>query len=232
MIYLAPIMNHHEDPKSLLESLRAEQRELLTEADGLRRFTACMRKLIDVSASYQRDSEVYRVFEQVLDNPIGTVNASAGSILVPDPESGELVFVMARGVKQSSKLIGRRLNKGEGIAGWTAQNRRAAIVNNVAADDRFFAGIDEDLQHRTRSILSVPVIGGDKVLAVIQVLNKRDRRLFSVGNKTLLGLMCRFAGEVLNSLVRDVNLSKNGAFFNASRVHDSAVDDRHEGNAP
>jgi hypothetical protein len=48
-----------------------------------------------------------------------------------------LVFVMVRGDEPSTELIGRRLHVGEGIAGWTALNRRAAIVNNVTADDRF-----------------------------------------------------------------------------------------------
>ena len=222
MIYFVPIMNRHEDPKSQLETLRAKQRELLTEADGLRRFIACMRKLIDISASYQRDAEVYSVFEQILENAIGTVNAGAGSILVPDSTSGELVFVVAHGYESSKQLIGRRLNPGEGIAGWTAQTRRAAIVNNVSVDDRFFAGVDEDLQLRTRSILSVPIIGGDRLIAVIQVLNKRDRRLFSTGNKALLGLMCRFAGEVLNSLLHDVDLSESGALKSPGRVNDES----------
>ncbi|MFT5173505.1 MAG: GAF domain-containing protein [Gammaproteobacteria bacterium] len=210
-------MNSEEDQDSLLESLRTEQRELLTEADSLRRFISCMRKLIDVAGSRQREAEVYLLFEQVLDNAISALNARDGSILVPDPETGELVFVMVRGDEPSNELVGRRLRPGEGIAGWTALNRRAAIVNNVSADDRFFAGVDQDLKYRTRSILAVPVIGGNKLLAVIEVLNKRDGRLFSVGNKTLLGLMCRFAGEVLYSLVRDADLSETGALIGAQR---------------
>jgi hypothetical protein len=65
--------------------------------------------------------------------------------------------------------------------------------------------------------MAVPVIGDNKLLAIIEVLNKRDGRLFSLGNKTLLGLMCRFAGEVLYSLVRDVDLSKTSALIGAQR---------------
>lgn len=231
-------MNADEDTDAVLDALRAEQRELLTEADGLRRFIACMRKLIDISKSRQRDSEVYLLFEQVLDNAISALNARDGSILVPDPKTDELVFAMVRGDEPNRELLGRRLQRGEGIAGWTAQNRRAAIVNNVSADDRFFSGVDSDLHYRTRSILAVPLIGGNKLLAVIEVLNKRDGRLFSVGNKTLLGLMCRFAGEVLYSLVRDVDLSRTGALMDAqgstldsdhSHLHGGSNSSKHDG---
>ncbi|MFT5448912.1 MAG: hypothetical protein ACI9DC_004098 [Gammaproteobacteria bacterium] len=232
VLYCAALMNRDDDPKSVLEALKAEQRELLTEADGLRRFIACMRKLIDVAESRQRESEVYLLFEQVLDNAIGALNARDGSILVPDPVTNELMFVMVRGDESNSSLIGRRLHPGEGIAGWAAKNRRAAIVNNVSADDRFFAGVDQDIQYQTRSILAIPVIGGNELLAVIEVINKRDGRLFSVGNKTLLGLMCRFAGEVLYSLVRDIDLSKTGALISAQRNREEQARNTHDGRNP
>jgi hypothetical protein len=54
----------------------------------LRRFIVCIRKLIEVAASRQRESEVYLLFEQVLDNAISALNARDGSILVPDPDTG------------------------------------------------------------------------------------------------------------------------------------------------
>jgi GAF domain-containing protein len=172
---------------------------------------------------------VYLLFEQVLDNAIGALNVRDGSILVPYPATNELVFVMVRADESNRSLIGRRLNPGEGLAGWAAKNRRAAIVNNVSADERFFDGVDRDTHYRTRSILAIPVIGGSKLRAVIEVINKRDGRLFSVGNKTLLGLMCRFAGEILYSLVRDVDLSKTGALINAQRIREEKARNAHEG---
>ena len=45
-------------------------------------------------------------------------------------------------------------------------------------------------------------MGGGKVLGVIEVLNKRDGNLFNHSDLTLLTLMCRFCGELLNTLIQ------------------------------
>jgi GAF domain-containing protein len=113
-----------------------------------------------------------------------------------------------RGDEPHIQLVGRRLAPGEGIAGWVAENRRAAIVNNATADDRFFPGMDRELAYKTHSILAAPLVGAGRMLGVVEVLNKRDGRFFSIGNKTLLNLMCRFAGEMLYTMVRDLDLSR------------------------
>lgn len=214
-------MHRDADPQSVLAALRAEQRELVGEADALRRFITCMRKLVDAAGSRQRESEIYLLFEQVLDNAISAVNARDGSLLVPDRRTRELVFLMVRGDEPHTRLVGRRLPPGEGIAGWVARHRRAVIVNNVAADERFYPGVDRELDYRTQSVLAAPLIGGDRLLGVVELLNKRDRRLFSVANQTLLRLMCRFAGELLACMVRDLDLSETGSLVIAERSRDA-----------
>ncbi len=40
------------------------------------------------------------------------------------------------------------------------------------------------------------------MLGVIELLNKRDRKLFSLGDQTLLTIICRFAGELLYTLIK------------------------------
>ncbi len=218
MLYFAPPMHPDDDPTAVLAALKAEQRELLGEADGLRRFIACMRKLIDVSQAPESRIELYLLLEQVLDNAIRAINARDGSILVPDDRTMDLVFVMVRGDEPHTELVGRRLPAREGIAGWVARHRRATIVNNAAADDRFYPALDRVTHYRTQSVLAAPLIGGDRVLGVVELVNKRDGRFFSVGNQTLLNLMCRFAGELLYSLVRDLDLGEAGAAVHAERA--------------
>ncbi len=197
-----------DDPQSTLGSLEAEHRELLGEADGLRRFIASMQKLMDAAESRHHEHEVFGLLEQVLDNALRAINARDGSLLVPDDKTEELVFIMVRGDHPQSSLLGRRLPAGEGIAGWVATHRRAVIVNNAAADDRFYPGVDKEIEYRTQALLAAPLIGGDRVLGIIEILNKRDGKLFTTGNQKLLTLMCRFAGELLYALVRDGNLTQ------------------------
>lgn len=211
-------MDPDEDPQDVLSALEAEQREILGEADALRRFIACMRTLIDATRPRQDISEMYGVLEHVLDNAIRAVDARDGSVLVPDRRTRELVFMIVRGDNPNSELIGRRLAQGEGIAGWVAETRRAAIVNNASADARFFPGLDRELHYKTHSILAAPLVGAGRMLGVVEVLNKRDGKFFSVSNKTLLSLMCRFAGEMLYAMVRDQDLSGTDQSHGAARI--------------
>jgi GAF domain-containing protein len=66
-----------------------------------------------------------------------------------------------------------------------------------------------ELDYRTSSLLAAPLVGGNRLLGVIEVVNKQDGKLFSTGNLTLLTLMCRFAGELLHSLISNVELTQS-----------------------
>ena len=115
----------------------------------------------------------------------------------------------SRGATPDEQLVGTRVPAGKGVASWVLEHRQSAIVNNAAADERFYPGLDNQLKYRTRSILAAPLIGGGHVIGVVEMINKKNGKLFSTGNQTLLSLMCRFSGELLSSIVRDVDLTQS-----------------------
>jgi GAF domain-containing protein len=192
-----------------LERLREENHVLEQEADVLRQFMESMATLIEAVERPNHESEALTLLSQVLDSAIRAIGAEGGSLLVPDTDSGELVFVLVQGEPAKANLIGRRLPAGRGIAGWVAENRRGTTVNNVPADDRFYPELDVELDYRTSSLLAAPLLGGNRLLGVVEVINKQNGKLFSTGNLTLLALMCRFAGELLHSLISDVELTQS-----------------------
>jgi GAF domain-containing protein len=198
-----------QDGLTRLEELRAENLGLEQEAEVLRLFMDSMATLIEAVERPKRDTEALTLLSEVLDTAIRAIGARDGSLLVPDDETGELVFVLVQGESTKANLIGRRLPAGRGIAGWVAENRRGTTVNNVPADERFYPELDVELDYRTSSLLAVPLLGGNRLLGVVEVINKQDGKLFSTGNLTLLALMCRFAGELLHSLISEVELTQS-----------------------
>ena len=197
-----------KDRLARLEGLRAKRLVLEQEAEVLALFMESMATLIDAVERPKRENEALTLLSEVLDIAIRAIGARDGSLLVPDGETGELVFVLVKGESTKANLIGRRVPAGRGIAGWVAENRRGTTVNNVAADERFYPELDVELDYRTISLLAVPLLGGNRLLGVVEVLNKQDGKLFSTGNLTLLALMCRFAGELLHSLISEVELTQ------------------------
>lgn len=190
-----------------LARLRTEKDALADEAVALRGFIGALTALTDALYSPRNESEILTLFEAVLDNAMRAIDASAGSLLIPDEGTGELIFAIARGESPKEQLVGRRVPAGKGVASWVLTHRQSAIVNNPAADERFYKELDDLLQHQTRSILAAPLIGGGRVIGVVEMINKKNGKLFSTGNQRLLSVMCRFAGELLSSIVKDVDLT-------------------------
>jgi len=189
------------DSPETLARLAAENSALHAEILSLRRFIDSMQNLVDAAETPREDDEVMGLLEEVLQNARQTINAKDGSLLVLDEDTGELVFVIAQGDIPAAKLAWRRVPPGVGIAGWVADRQRPTIVNDVGEDERFYAGIDEEFEFKTKSLLAAPIIGGGRLLGVIEALNKRDGLYFNNHDQTLLTLVCRFAEEILHTMV-------------------------------
>lgn len=183
-------------------NLEDENIRLRNEILALRQFIDSMQNLVDALENPRPDFEIMDLLSEVLKNALETINAKDGSLLVLDEDTQELVFVVSHGDLPSDKLHWRRIPPGEGIGGWVAQNRKAVIVNDVQSDERFYSELDRELHFQTKSMLAAPIIGGGQTLGVIEVLNKRDGKLFNTDDQTLLTLMCRFSGELLNTVVQ------------------------------
>ena len=190
---LAP---EHERTRLEVENSRMRQ-EILT----LRQFIDSMQNLIEAAERPLVDSEIMALLGNMLDDALRTIDAQDGSLLAMDEDTRELVFVLARGDVSQEKLAWRRVPAGEGIAGWVAEHGESTIVNDVHRDGRFYSTVDVELGFATRSVLAAPIVGGGKVLGVIEVLNKRGSGGFEDHDLTLLTLMCRFSGELLHSLI-------------------------------
>lgn len=182
--------------KQEVARLREENEELKDELYALRRYIDSIHALIDSVEDLDPSSPIMPLLERTLFNAQSVVNATEGSLLILDEDNDELVFVLSRGA-MSDRLQGRRMPHDKGIAGWVVHNGKPTIVNNARADDRFYAGIDEALQFQTNSVLAAPIIGRNRMLGVIEVINKRDGEPFNEMDQSLLMLLCRLAGDVL-----------------------------------
>jgi signal transduction histidine kinase len=66
------------------------------------------------------------------------------------------------------------LAPGQGIAGWSFANCETVVVNDVAGDPRFSTTSDDKLKFHTQTLLAVPLRAPDRVLGVLELVNKRS----------------------------------------------------------
>lgn len=106
------------------------------------------------------------------------MNAEASSLLIYNEEENILFFEVATGEKGSEvKKITSKM--GEGIAGWVAEKRESLLIDDCYKDPRFNPEYDKMTNFITRSMICVPMIHKEKLVGVIQVLNKKNEELFT-----------------------------------------------------
>jgi signal transduction histidine kinase len=141
--------------------------------------------LNEVSTSITSSLDLRIVLNAIMEKAVEILEAEAGSLLLIDEKTQELVFEVILG-PAASKLAGQRLPMGKGIVGAVAQSGRPQIVNSAQADTRWLRDVGQTDRFITRALLTVPMKAKDKVIGVIQVLNKIDGTPFDEDDQSLL----------------------------------------------
>jgi GAF domain-containing protein len=127
--------------------------------------------------------------------------AKASSIFLLDEEADELVFEAVAG-EGSDTLIGQRIPSSTGIAGWVATSGEPLVLSDVGRDPRFARDVAEATGYVPRGLMAVPLLHGERVLGVLQVLDRPKEERFSLAEMDLLGLFAHQAAIALELLGR------------------------------
>lgn len=188
------------DPIRFLQTeaarLRQENRELREELAILRSSVRALSALQDLIQRMTPKSDLLGLLDDLLAAALAVVGASDGSLLLLDDETEELVFAVVRGSARN-QLTGYRLPPGKGIAGWVADTRKPLVVQDVHNDPRFFPQVDETLGFKTQTLACVPLLDGNRVLGVIEAINKTPDRAFTVEDNDLLMVLAQLASVAI-----------------------------------
>jgi len=121
-------------------------------------------------------------------------------------------------LSQGSERIEIRLDIGEGIAGWVAQTREIVNIPDAYADQRFQPTVDLKSGYRTRSNLSVPMLGAlGGLVGVLQVLNKHDGPFTQADEELLVALASQAAIAIENARLYHSVVQQNHELSRARR---------------
>ncbi|MDI6641382.1 MAG: GAF domain-containing protein [Elusimicrobiota bacterium] len=119
-------------------------------------------------------------------------NSEASSIMLLDDDKKHLYFKVTTGEK-SAILKKLKVKVGEGIAGTVAETLQALVVNDVTKDKRFTGSIDKTSGFVSKSILAVPILLGEELIGVAEVLNKKNNESFTDEDKEILQSLASLA---------------------------------------
>lgn len=137
------------------------------------------------------ESDLEGLLQFITASATDILDSEAGSLLLTtDDGTGDLEFRVAIG-GSGGEIIGRRLAAGRGLVGHVAKTGQPVIVNDVASDPRWGGELSQG-PFQTSSVLAVPLVTQDRVIGVLEVLNKRSRSGFSSQD---VDLLTAFAGQ-------------------------------------
>ncbi len=114
------------------------------------------------------------VINQILVVAVQMVDAQGASVLLrAEDNPDELAFVATVG-PQAEAILGLRVPLGQGVAGWVAREATSQLVDDTGRDSRFYRDIDVSSGLTTRSLIAVPLIVSDRVIGVLEVINKQS----------------------------------------------------------
>jgi signal transduction histidine kinase len=153
------------------------------------------------------------------------VGAERCSIFILDDERGELVLELP---DEGRSL---RMPADRGIAGWVATHGIGQIVNDVEQDPRFYDGIGREVDFVTRSIVCVPMRVKDRVVGVMQLLNKRSGEPFTDQDLQLLNTLAAQAGIAVDNarLYQSLKEERDRLLSKEEEVRKQIARDLHDG---
>jgi GAF domain-containing protein len=118
--------------------------------------------------------------------------AAAASILLVNEEERVLVFRVAYGAG-GQDLVGKSFPLGQGIAGYVAMTGQPLAIADVEQDATFNRAFAKQTGYVPKSILAMPLLSRERVIGVMEVLDKISAPAFGMQDMELLAMFARQA---------------------------------------
>jgi signal transduction histidine kinase len=168
-----------------LVALREQIQALEANFQEARHRIAVLHVVHEVAGSLTSELNLEPLLHKILAAAVEVMNASAGSLILLDELTDELVFAVVEG-GGGENLKGMRMARDKGIAGWVATHRKPLIVDDVNQDDRYYQSIADTFDFKLTSLLCIPMISRNKLIGVLQVLQSKPDHYFGHLDQQLL----------------------------------------------
>lgn len=185
-------------------------------------------EVIRVSKLINTTIHLQHLLEAIMTSAKLVLRTESCSLMLLDENTGDLYFNIITGSERdagSTLLKEVRIPKGQGIAGYVAETRKALIVNDPPSDPRWFQGADKKSSFTTRNILAVPLHVRNRLIGVLEVINalgrdsfnERDLELFNSFSE--LAALAIYNRELIDSL-KETNKKLERRVEDLSSLHE------------
>jgi signal transduction histidine kinase len=156
------------------------------------------RRLFEIARDLASTLDLDQLLERIVAAATDITEAEAASILLYDNTSRQLYFQAATNIEQPT-MRGLVVPLEGSIAGWMVRNRKPVRISDAHQDPRHFDDVEQITHLKTQSLLGIPLIAKDKVVGVLEVINKRLREFSDTDEDLLLVLGAQAAIAIENT---------------------------------
>jgi len=154
--------------------------------------------LLDIAQVLASTLDLDRLLYQIVMAAASLTDTEAASIILYDENKNRLFFQSSTDL-DSQVMRGIEVPVENSIAGEILRTQKPMIVMNTEEDSRHFTGVTDSTSQLTRSLMGVPLITKDKILGVLEVINKKEGEFSEDDENMLLALGSQAAISIENT---------------------------------
>lgn len=155
-------------------------------------------RLIEISRDLASTLDLDTLLFDIVKASADITHAEAASILLYDDTARQLYFQVATNIDEPT-MRGLIVPLDKSIAGWIVLNRKSIRIDEASKDERLFSDVDDTLGYSTRSLLGIPLITKNKIVGVLEVVNKKRGRFTDPDESMLTVLGAQAAVAIENA---------------------------------
>ncbi len=150
--------------------------------------------LNELAAAIDSTMSTDEIMNLIVQESIKAIGVEQGAIMMITEKAASPMKTLIRGMDASSGGIPYRL--GVSLTGWMLKNQKSLLIENFLTDERF-RGVKVE-SGQIRSVLSVPLKAKDRMIGVINLINKKEGT-FTREDERLVGIIATQSAQVLEN---------------------------------
>jgi len=165
-----------------------------------------------------------QILKIILNRLSQLIQALNWTLYIVDEEAKELRFEVVVGLK-GQDFHGFHLKIGEGLAGKVAATGEPILIQDTEGQSQVDRRVDSQTGFTTRSLITLPLKLGDRVIGVLQIINPEDQELFQEKYLPILRILSDFVAISINNAMNHEKIEKLAVtddvsgFYNSRYLH-------------
>jgi putative nucleotidyltransferase with HDIG domain len=157
-----------------------------------------MERLMEINITLNSTLELAQVLDLIIANAVEMLECEAGSILLCNKEKDCLLFSASTSA-DTKTLAQIQIPLTDSLAGAIFSKNLPLVVNNVDKDIRHNASVATQIHFQTHSLLGVPMRIQERVIGVLEALNKKQGKFTEEDVKILTAIASQAAVAIENA---------------------------------